>query len=135
MTNEDPFALLKAPPFPWLKFQEIFKFGDTETGESLFDELIDLSLKLCGDNQEREALLNLIDGQLSAFIEQVHTQREFLGLGDMTPRNQTPERFNWEFEIYRASAKRQVISSARGKYGLQPKNRFGNLETYKKLNI
>ena len=132
MTTQHPFTLLTTPPFPWLKFQEIFKFGDTETGESIFDELVDLSLKLCGDNQEREALLNLIDGQLSAFIEQVHTQREYLGLGDMTTRNQTPERFNWEFEIYQASVKRQVISSARRKYDLRPKNRFGNLELNKR---
>lgn len=126
MTTEGHLALLKVPPFPWLKFQEIFKFGDTETGESLFDELIEYSLEICRDNQEREALLRLIDNQLSAFIDQVHTQREFLGLGDITHRNQTHESLNWEFELYQASAKRQVISSARRKYDLKPKSRGDN---------
>ena len=120
MTTDDLCALLTAPPFPWLKFQEIFKFGDTDIGESAFDELVDLSLKICRDEPEREALLDLLGAQLGAFIEQVHVQRQFAGLDDFTP--DTKDGFNWEFEIYQASAKIQVLRNARSKYGLRLKN-------------
>ena len=127
MTTDDLCNLLVAPPFPWLKFQEIFKFGDTDIGESAFDELVDLSLKICRDEPEREALLDLLGAQLGAFIDQMHAQRQFAGLGEFSP--DTKDEFNWEFEIYQASAKIQVLRNARSKYGLNPKNTRKTLTT------
>jgi hypothetical protein len=123
MTTDDLHTLLVAPPFPWLKFQEIFRFGDTYICESAFDELVDLSLKICRDEPEREALLDLLGAQLGAFIEQIYVQKKFAGLGDFTP--DTKDGFNWEFEINQASAKMQVLRNARSKYGLRPKHTRG----------
>ncbi len=102
--------------FPWKQFNELFPFADISLSEGQFEELREESISLCNQPGEADALVDLVELQIVATIEQFDIQKMYDNVSD-------PEHYSdIDFEIERLVVKIQVISNVRSHNRLTQKD-------------
>lgn len=114
-------TLIKLPKehsggFPWKQFNQLFPFADISLSEGQFEELLEESISLCSQPGEADALVDLVELQIVATIEQFDIQKMYDNVSD-------PEQYSdIDFEIERLVVKIQVISNVRSHNRLTQKD-------------
>lgn len=107
---------VKDGKFPWQRFNEVFPHALNDESEGEFDIVLSKASELCSKSDknntplfacENKTLLDLVDLQLVATLEQRDAQKTFLALGNDEI---------WDdlcFEIERLAAKIQLVENHR----------------------
>jgi len=102
--------------FPWQRFNEVFPHALMDESEGEFDIVLSKASALCSNSDknnnslfasENKTLLDLVDLQLIATLEQLDAQKTFLEIGNDEVWD------NLCFEIERIAAKIQLVENHR----------------------
>lgn len=76
MNYEDAIASITESGFDWCSLREYFPFGDATLAEGRYQQLVETSLSKLTELDERKQLLDILDLQAIAFLEQCWIQGE-----------------------------------------------------------
>ena len=105
---------VKDGKFPWQEFNEIFPYALLDESEGEFDSVLRNASELCANAYENKKLLDLVDLQLVATLEQRDAQKYFL-----PPDNDE----TWDelcFDLERLCAKVQCVENLRARARPRP---------------
>jgi hypothetical protein len=108
---EEAIKTVKDKGFHWKNFRDIFPFGFLGFSEGEYARLVNAALDSLPNDRERAVLLDLLDAQWCAYVEQLWIAHEFGG---------DPQCFVGECHF--ALARLQISTNIRGARGLPEKN-------------
>jgi hypothetical protein len=79
LNPDDAIKSIEQEGFNWRLVREYFRFSDQWLSEGEYGRMLEIALAFMGDDDGRNALLDMLDLEYAVFLEQVALQEQMLG--------------------------------------------------------